>query len=87
MRLRYGYRRVHVLLRREGWEINMKKTRRIYSELGANLRNGHTERRMNAKLREDRTEALGPNDICGRARMSVNREVCGSFSISNDLDA
>lgn len=28
-RVRYGYRRVHVLLRREGWEINMKKTRRI----------------------------------------------------------
>lgn len=32
-RVRYGYRRVHVLLRREGWEINMKKTRRIYNEL------------------------------------------------------
>lgn len=27
-RVRYGYRRVHVLLRREGWEINMKKTRK-----------------------------------------------------------
>lgn len=25
-RVRYGYRRVHVLLRREGWLINMKKT-------------------------------------------------------------
>lgn len=28
-RVRYGYRRVHVLLRREGWEINMKRTHRI----------------------------------------------------------
>ena len=28
-RVRYGYRRVHVLLRREGWTINMKKTRRF----------------------------------------------------------
>jgi len=26
-RVRYGYRRVHVLLRREGWHINQKKTR------------------------------------------------------------
>ena len=26
---RYGYRRVHVLLRREGWEINHKRTHRI----------------------------------------------------------
>jgi putative transposase len=39
-RLRYGYRRVHVLLRREGWPINQKKTRRIYRELGLQLRNG-----------------------------------------------
>ena len=31
-RVRCGYRRVHVLLRREGWLINMKKTRRIYNE-------------------------------------------------------
>jgi len=27
---RYDYRRVHVLLPREGWHINQKKTRRIY---------------------------------------------------------
>ena len=29
-RVRYGYSRVDVLLRREGWEINMKQTHRIY---------------------------------------------------------
>ena len=40
-RVRYGYRRVHVHLRRDGWKINMKKTRRIYSELGLQLRNKH----------------------------------------------
>lgn len=62
-RVRYGYRRVHVLLRREGWEINMKKTRRIYGELGLQLRNKHPKRRVKAKLREDRTEAIGPNDV------------------------
>ena len=62
-RVRYGYRRVHALLRREGWEINMKKTRRIYSELGLQLRNKHPRRRVKAKLREDRQEAVGPNDV------------------------
>jgi len=62
-RVRYGYRRVHVLLRREGWEINMKKTRRIYNELGLQLRNKHPKRRVKAKLREDRQEAVGPNDV------------------------
>ncbi len=62
-RVRYGYRRVHVLLRREGWIINMKKTRRIYNELGLQLRNKHPKRRVKAKLREDRREATGPNDV------------------------
>ena len=58
-RVRYGYRRVHVLLRREGWTINIKKTRRIYNELGLQLRNKHPKRRVKAKLREDRQEAIG----------------------------
>ena len=62
-RVRYGYRRVHVLLRREGWMINMKKTRRIYNELGLQLRNKHPKRRVKVKLREDRQEATGPNDV------------------------
>jgi putative transposase len=45
---------VHVLLRREGWEINLKKARRIYKELALQLRNKHPKRRVKAKLREDR---------------------------------
>jgi putative transposase len=28
-RVRYGYRRVPILLRREGWDINIKKTYRL----------------------------------------------------------
>jgi putative transposase len=31
---RYGYRRIHVLLRREGWYINRKRTYRLYREEG-----------------------------------------------------
>jgi len=62
-RVRFGYRRVQVLLRREGWEINAKKTYRIYKELGMQLRNKTPKRRVKAKLREDRTEAVGPNDV------------------------
>lgn len=38
-RARFGYRRVRVLLEREGWAINIKKTYRIYRELGLQLRN------------------------------------------------
>ena len=57
-RVRYGYRRVHVLLRREGWEINHKRTYRIYKELGLQLRNKTPKRRVKAKLREDRATAV-----------------------------
>ncbi len=56
-RIRYGYRRVHVLLRREGWMINWKKTRRIYRELGLQLRSKTPKRRVKAKLRDDGKEA------------------------------
>lgn len=36
-RVRYGYRRVHVLLVREGWPQH-EATRRLYNELGLQLR-------------------------------------------------
>jgi putative transposase len=62
-RVRYGYRRVHILLRREGWALNQKKTYRLYKELGMQLRNKTPRRRVKAKLREDRQEAVGPNDV------------------------
>ena len=60
-RVRYGYRRVHVLLRREGWSLGQNKTRRIYRELGLQLRNKTPKRRVKAKLREDRCVATRPN--------------------------
>jgi putative transposase len=56
-RVLYGYRRVHVLIRREGWMINHKKTRRIYRELGLQLRSKTPKRRVKAKLRDGRKEA------------------------------
>jgi putative transposase len=31
---RYGYRRAHVMLVREGWSVNLKRVRRLWNELG-----------------------------------------------------
>jgi len=31
VRVRYGYRRLHVLLRREGWPVNAKRIYRLHS--------------------------------------------------------
>lgn len=37
VRVRYGYRRVHTLLRREGWQINAKRVYRLYRLDGVSL--------------------------------------------------
>jgi putative transposase len=37
-RRRFGYRRLHVLLRREGWPVNHKRVHRIYREAGLAVR-------------------------------------------------
>lgn len=44
-RVRYGYRRLHVLLQREGWRINHKRTYRLYSEEGLSIRPRSPRRR------------------------------------------
>ena len=62
-RVRYGYRRIHVLLRREGWPVNAKRVCRLYREMGLQLRNKTPKRRVKAKLREDRSPATRANEI------------------------
>ena len=48
-RPRFGYRRVHVMLRREGWRVNMKRVRRLYRLEGLQLRH-RLRRRKHASL-------------------------------------
>ena len=61
-RVRYGYRRIHVLLKREGWAINAKRVYRLYHEMGLQLRNKTPKRRVKAKLRDDRKESEAINE-------------------------
>ena len=58
-RVRYGYRRVHVLLRREGWTVNMKRTYRIYRELGLQLRNKTPTREKRWRIGADTIMRIG----------------------------
>ena len=44
--MRYGDRRVHILLKREGWEINPKRVYRLYKEMDLQLRNIEAEKQM-----------------------------------------
>jgi putative transposase len=62
-RVRYGYRRIHVLLRREGWVVNAKRVNRLYREMGLQLRNKSPKRKVKAKLREGRSAPVGSNDV------------------------
>lgn len=61
-RTRYGYRRVWVLLRREGWAINHKRVYRLYCEEGLQMRHKPPRRRVAAQLRGDRSQAKEPNE-------------------------
>ncbi len=62
-RVRYGYRRIHVLLEREGWRVNHKLVYRLYVEESLQIRNKRPKRKVAAKLREDRKPATAPNQV------------------------
>jgi putative transposase len=47
-RVRWGYRRIHVLLRREGWMVNRKRVQRIYREENLAVRRKGRRRRSEA---------------------------------------
>ena len=46
---RYGYRRVHALLERQGWRVNLKRVHRLWQELG-----------LQRPVRRKRPRKLGP---------------------------
>ena len=57
---RYGYRRIHVLVRREGWMANHKKIWRLYSLAGLSVRR-RKRKRIAAVERAVRPLPSGPN--------------------------
>jgi putative transposase len=51
-RVRYGYQRIHVLLRREGWRINVKRVYRLYKQEGLSLYQRRPKRHRSALQRQ-----------------------------------
>jgi putative transposase len=64
VRVRYGYRRIQTLLRPEGWAVNHTRVYRLYCHEGLQTRHKPPQRRVSAKLREDHTDAIRPNQGC-----------------------
>ena len=60
-RVRYGYWRIYVLLRREGWRINHKRVHRLYKLAGLNLRSKRPRRNRAGAHRLDRVESSRPH--------------------------
>ncbi len=69
-RVRYGYRRLHILLQREGWQVNHKRLYRLYCEEGLSIRTRSPKRRRACRYRSGRSEADGMNDVWAMDFMS-----------------
>jgi putative transposase len=59
-RVRYGYRRIHVLLKREGWQLGKNQAYRLYSEEQLQLRSKLPKRR---KMVVTRQVKIKPTEI------------------------
>ena len=70
VRVRYGYRRLHVLLRREGWSVNHKRVDRLYAEERLSIRTRLPRRKRAWRYRQGRPGAEAANEIWSMDFMS-----------------
>lgn len=61
-RVRYGYRKIRVLLNREGWVVGKQLVYRLYREEGLTLRHRPPRRRKAVVVRAHRPPVTRPND-------------------------
>ena len=61
-RVSYGYRRLHILLKREGWKVNHKRVYRLYKQEGLMMRPKRPRRHVSACRRVERPVANHPDE-------------------------
>lgn len=61
-RRRFGCKRIHVMLIREGWKVNHKRVYRLYKEEGLGLRLKWPKRKRGAYVRGALPIPSGPNE-------------------------
>ena len=62
-RVRYGYRKIRVLLNREGWKVGKKQVYRLYREEGLALRHKPRRKRRASLQRRERCRPSAPNQV------------------------
>ena len=85
-RVRYGYRRLHVRLRREGWPINAKRVYRLYNEEGLSIRPKTPRRRRSTRYRSGRSAIERANDCWAMDFMADSLCDGRSFRILTRVD-
>jgi putative transposase len=70
VRVGYGYRRLHILLWREGWRVNHKRVYRLYRDEGLGMRKRTPRRRKACLKRERRPAAIEKNECWSMDFMS-----------------
>jgi putative transposase len=84
-RRRFGCRRLHVMLRREGFKINHKRTERIYRQEGLILRI-RRRKKMSAQLRTDIPKPSYPNHVWSMDFMRDNLASGRSIKVLSVVD-
>jgi putative transposase len=84
-RRRFGYRRLHILLKREGWEVNWKKLYRLYREEGLTVRKRGGRKRA-VGTRTPMAIPQGPNQRWSLDFMSDALEDGRRFRVLNVID-
>lgn len=81
-RPRYGYQRLCVLLRREGWQVNHKRVYRLYREEGLKLR----KRRRRARAQVERVPLALPTKADERYSMDFMRDTLADGRVFRTLN-
>ncbi len=84
VQVRYGYRRIHILIRREGNLVNQKNVYRLYREEGLHLRRRRLRRRVGAVVSVPSTACVS---LPQRVSMSVGAWILWPTVCSTGTDA
>ena len=84
-RVRFGYQRIHVMLRREGWRVNRKRVYRLYREEGLQIKRKKGKKRP-TQSRGNREEATRPNERWAMDFVMDRLEGGGYFRILTVVD-